>query len=73
MDLCHHGSAFADCRRDTLRRAGADVTDRKYVWNAGFQRQNVAAGSEESFFIRRSAVLQPRGIRFGANEQKQMT
>ena len=82
MDLAHHGGAFAYSGCDALRRACANITDRKYARNAGLQGQSVAAGSaraalkvfagsKKSFCILRCAVLQPSGIRFGADEQKQ--
>jgi hypothetical protein len=84
MNLGHHGGAFPYSRSDALRRAGADIPNREYARNTGFQRQSVAAesgratlevfaGSKKSLRIRRGAVLQPRGIRFRADEQEQMT
>ncbi|MDB6159719.1 MAG: hypothetical protein JWO04_3425 [Gammaproteobacteria bacterium] len=79
MDLCHHSSAFADCSRDALCRAGADVANREYSRSAGLQSQRPATASDrptaeffpcskKSLLVRRRTVLKPRRIRFGANE-----
>lgn len=43
MDLSNDRRPFANCRRESLRRSRADITDREYTGDTSLQRQGTTS------------------------------
>jgi hypothetical protein len=79
--LRDNGGAFANGRCDPLGRAGPDVADGEYARPAGFEGERsavdravsvgeLAACDHETFPVDFDTLVQPAGIRVGADEQE---
>src|SRR5262245_8438372 len=67
--------ALTDGGGDTLRRAGADVTDREHAVAARLQRRPTVAevGADEALRVTLDVrLVQPGGVRLGADQEEEM-
>src|SRR5215469_1533340 len=81
MNLRYHGRSFPHRRRNALRRAAADVTDRENAWQAGLQRVARRARHVRRVLCARQNVppviqfdtsVEPRRVRLSAYEHEQL-
>jgi hypothetical protein len=83
VDLRHDGGALSNGRRDAFSRAGPHVADGEHAGLAGLERQDspagracalskICSGHHEAFVVHRDAMLEPSGVRIGANEQEEV-
>ena len=82
VNLRHDGGTLPYRRRDTLGRTRPHIADGKNAGPAGLKRQGGNwrqsgqrhwPGDHKPFVVHRNAVIEPCGVRVGANEQEEMT